>query len=56
MLTQATNQSELEHILRKAQRGEDIEKRQKRVDSLDEYFRRRNELLRQGRKVEAAKV
>jgi hypothetical protein len=37
--------SELESTLAKAQRGENLEKRRERPRVLDEYFRRRNEVM-----------
>jgi hypothetical protein len=38
-------QPELEATLLRAQRGEDIDKRRERPRVLDEYFRRRNEVM-----------
>jgi hypothetical protein len=40
-----TTHFELEATLAKAQRGEDLEKRRERPRVLDEYFRRRNEVM-----------
>lgn len=40
------NQSEIEEVIRRAQRGENLDRRRKRAESLDEYFRRRNALMR----------
>lgn len=41
-----TNQSELDEIVRRMQRGENLERRRKRPGVLDEWFRRRNALMR----------
>ena len=37
---------DLQEIVERTQRGEDLEKRRQRPESLEEYFRRRNELTR----------
>jgi hypothetical protein len=42
---QPVTQPELEASLLRAQRGEDLEKRRERPRVLDEYFRRRNEVM-----------
>ena len=44
-IVEKPTQPELEATLLRAQRGEDLEKRRERPRVLDEYFRRRNEVM-----------
>jgi hypothetical protein len=50
-----TNQPELNDILQRARRGEDLEKRRERPERLDENFRRRNEVMAKVRQQLAEK-
>ncbi len=43
-LMQKTTQLELESLLERAQRGENLEKRRSPMNVLDDYFRKRNAL------------